>query len=156
MSNQLSRGEIIGGSLKLLNDTHLQYQDTTLSTAQILALNATPQTVVTAPGAGKCIVFVGAELFLDYNSAAYAGVAAGEDLAFKVADSSGSTVATVEATGFIDQTADGLRYVHPSTTAYTLQANQPLVIHMLTGEVITGNSPIYVRTFFRVVPSTLS
>lgn len=156
MSNQTTRGELIAGSLKLLNDLHLQYQDTTLSSAQLLALNATPRTVVSAPGAGKCIVFEGAQLFLDYNSAAYAGIASGEDLAFKVADSSGSTVATVETTGFMDATADALRYVHPSTTAYTLQANQPLVIHMLTGEVTTGNSPIYVRVFYRVVPSTLS
>jgi hypothetical protein len=31
-------------------------------------------------------------------------------------------------------------------------ANAALVLHMLTGEITTGDSPLHVRVFYRVVP----
>ncbi len=130
--------------------------DVTVTSAQLLALNATPKTLVAAPGAGKAIIFEGAVLHLDYNSAAYAGIAAGEDLSFKYTDGSGVEVATCEATGFLDATADEARYVRPADVAgFEPTANAALVLHMLTGEITTGNSPLKVRVYYRIVPTAL-
>lgn len=134
--------------------------DVTITSAQMLALNATPQTLVAAPGAGKALILEGLQLFLDYNSAAYADIAAGEDLAVKYTGSGGLQVAQVEATGFLDQTSDQLRWAHAFNAAsgdssFTPVANAPLVLHMLTGEVTTGDSPLKCRVFYRVIPTTL-
>jgi hypothetical protein len=134
--------------------------DVTVSTGELLALNATPKTLISAPGDGKAIIFEGAVLFLDYNSVAYNGIAAGEDLSFKYTNSSGLAVAGCETTGFLDQTADTMRYVRPTTAAsgvsdQVVVNNAALVLHLLTGEIATGNSPLKVRVYYRVVPTTL-
>lgn len=138
----------------------VSHVDVTLTAAQVLALNATPITVVKAPGAGKANIFEGAVIFLDYNSAAYAGIAAGEDLAFKYTDGSGLQVGSCEATGFLDLTADAFRFVHPYRAASGVSdivavANAAIVIQMLTGEITTGDSPVKLRVYYRVVPSSL-
>lgn len=123
--------------------------------AALLALNATPQTLVPAPGAGKALIPVSMELWLDYGGTAYAGIAAGEDLALKYTDANGATLATVETTGFLDATADAFRYVQPTTTAaLTPVANAPLVLHLLTGEITTGNSPLKLRVLYREINLT--
>lgn len=154
---RITRGKALMGSAL---SAELMYRDVTVTSAEILALNATPKTLVPAPGAGKVLVFEGAVVALDYGSAAYAGIAAGEDLSIKYENGSGLEVAQCEATGFLDQTADQLRYVRPQAAAsgnssITPLANKALVLHMLTGEVTTGNSPLKCRIFYRVVPTGL-
>lgn len=127
----------------------------TVSSAELLALNATPKTLLAAPGAGKALILVAAELWLDYATTAYGGIAAGEDLAIKVTDAAGATLATVETTGFLDATADAFRYVEPTTTAArTPVANAPLVLHLLTGEIATGDSPLKLRLLYREITLT--
>jgi hypothetical protein len=133
------------------------YRDVQLTPAQMLALFATPQELVPAPGAGKVLVLRYAFFFYDYAAAAYGGIAAGEDLAIKYTNASGVQVAQVEATGFIDQTSDQIRLVYPTSTAqFTPVANSPLVLHMLAGEVTTGDTPLFVRIFYDILPSTLT
>jgi hypothetical protein len=125
----------------------------TITTAQVLALNATPIELVPAPGAGYYVEVVNVHLWLDYNSAAYNGVAAGEDIAIKYDDASGTIIASVETTGFIDQTNDEHRVLAPTGTALHAsipEGNQPIVIHLLAGEVATGNSPIKFEILYRV------
>lgn len=136
-------------------DHPLKTTTVTVSSAELLALNATPKTLIDAPGAGKANILVAAEFWLDYATTAYAGIADGEDLAIKVSDASGATLATVETTGFLDATADAFRYVEPTTTAArTPVANAPLVLHMLTGEIITGDSPLKLRLLYREITLT--
>lgn len=128
-----------------------------VTTAQVLALNAAPISMVAAPGAGKAIIFAGAMIFLDYAGTAYAGIATNEDLVFRYTNGSGAVVSTVETTGFLDATADAIRYAHPaSTAAITPVANAALVLHLTTAEIITGTSPLRVRTFYHVVDTSWS
>ena len=137
-----------------------QCVDVTIATAAVKALNATPQTLVAAPGADKAIVFKGAVLFMDYATTAYDGIHADEDLSIKYTDENGLELANCEATGFLDQESDQVRYALPTTqasgsTAITPVANAAVVLHMLTGEIATGDSPLKIRTYYRVVPTTL-
>jgi len=49
----------------------IRYKNVRITSAEILALNATPKELVAAPGAGRAIEFVSAALFLDYGAATY-------------------------------------------------------------------------------------
>jgi len=133
------------------------YKDVQVTSAQILALNATPVTLLAAPGANKFIAVTSMMLFLDYNSAAYGGIAAGEDWTIRYTDASGATLATIETTGLLDATSDQIRLVLPTTAAaFTPVANSPIVLHQSTGEITTGDSPVYFRMFYDILQATLS
>lgn len=134
-------------------------EDVTITSAELLALNATPITLVAAPGASKALIFEGAVIHKPAG-AAYAGVAAGEDLAIKYTDASGLEVGQAETTGFVDQTTAQTRYVRPHNAASAISsispvANAALVAHLLVGEITTGDSDLHLRVFYRIVPTVL-
>lgn len=134
-----------------LAETAIRYAQVNVSSAEILALNATPKTLVAAPGAGKVLEFISATAILDYNSAAYAGIGSTEDLVIRFTGTSGAIVSTtLETTGFLDQTSDQIRTHKAIATDLVPVANSPLVLHMLNGEVTTGNSPIRYKVAYRV------
>jgi hypothetical protein len=124
--------------------------DVVISSAEILALHTTPKTLIAAPGAGKALVQERSVFFLDYHSAAYAAIAAGDDLTIRYTDGSGATVGTLETTGFLDQTADTYALLIPAAGSLILPANAPLVAS-LAGAVTTGNSPVATRLSYNVV-----
>lgn len=135
--------------------------DVTITSAQVLALNATPQTMITAPGAGLAIVPL---LTVAYKAAgvAYAGIAAGEDLALRYTDGSGTILTAVETTGFLDQTTAQTRIaLTPQSAAgtgkveLTPTANAAVVAHLLSGEITTGDSDIKLKIYYRIVPTVL-
>jgi hypothetical protein len=135
--------------------------DVELTSAQILALNATPIALVAAPGANKALIFEGAVIHKPAGTA-YAGVAAGEDLAIKYTDESGAEVGQAEMTGFADQATAESRYIRPvvqgtaPVSSFEPVANAALVAHMLVGEIITGTSPFRFRVYYRIVDTVLS
>lgn len=155
-----AEGGLISPQLKHdADDVADAFVDVTITSAQLLALFATPQTLVAAPGAGLALVFNGAVIHKPAGTA-YAGVAAGEDLSIKYTDASGAEVAQCEATGFLDQATAQTRFVRPQTaasgnSAITPVANAPLVLHMLAGEITTGTSDLNIRVYYRVVPTVL-
>ena len=130
-----------GAAWRQINAGEVKKAAATITTGEVLALFGTPITVVPAPGSNRVLEFIGAVLNLDYNSVAYAGVAGGEDLVFKYTDASGAECSgQLETTGFIDQTSDQTRLV--KGIAVTPVVNSPIVLHLLVGEIITGNSPV--------------
>lgn len=136
----------------------VQVADVTIPTGEVLALNAEPKTIVASPGAGFALVPAGpviAVLHLDYATTAYDGIAAGEDLAFRYDSGTGTQLATVEATGFLDQANDEVRFVAEQALVAP-EADAPIVLHMLAGEIATGDSPLLVRFYYRVVAATLA
>jgi len=127
----------------------------TVSSAELLALNASPKTLIAAPAAGKALILVAAELWLDFATTKYAGIAAGEDLTIRYTDGSGALLATIETDPFLAAEADAFRYVEPTTTAaITPVAEAPLVLHLSTGEIATGDSPLKVRITYRELTLT--
>lgn len=122
---------------------------TTITSAQLLALNATEQPIVAALGAGKAALLRRVTITKPAGTA-YAGIAAGEDLAVKITDDSGATVATVETTGFLDQTTEQTRVAY-GVSNYAPVANAALVLHLLTGEITTGDSDLIVEARYEVV-----
>jgi len=130
--------------------------DKIVSSAEILALGATPITLVAAPGiATKYLEFLGASVFLDYGGTAYASDA-GEDLAIRYTGGSGTIVSTqIDGTG-LHATADTLWALRPANATSELEtaltANAALVLDNVgSGEVITGNSPLKIRVYYRIL-----
>lgn len=145
-------GDLVGVRIApcaVVNEEGLITLDVTLTTGQLLALFATPVSVIPAAGATKAAVIVDVDAFYDYNSAAYAGIGGTEDLVLRYTDASGSIMATIETTGFLDQTADQIRHV--KGVGVTPVANAAVMAHMAVGEITTGNSPVRLRIRYRLI-----
>lgn len=137
------------GSQELIGSSALKL----ITSAQLLALNATPITVVPAAPAGIAYILTKAAIRKPAGTA-YAGIAAGEDLVFKYTNASGAQCSSViETTGFLDQTTEQIRMVGmPGSTGTTAGDYAPvpaaaIVLHLLSGEITTGNSPLHVRVW---------
>ena len=143
-------GAVVLDSNSEFNDVGvLQVTDTLITSAQLLALNATPKTIVAAPGAGAYTQLVCAYLFLDHGGTDYDGIASGEDLAIKYTNSSGAIISTIETTGFLDASADALMIATPDDVVAV--ANAALVLHLLTAEIASGDGDLKVRAVYRTV-----
>ena len=135
-----------------------QRRHVSITSAQLLALNATPQELVPAPGAGFALIFEG--LFIQKPAGtAYAGIAAGEDLSVKYTDGSGAEVGQCETTGFLDQTTLQIRHARAHSaasgdSAITPVDNAALVLHLLVGEIITGDQPLNCVVLYQIVDTT--
>ena len=129
-------------------------------TAEILALRATPIEIVAAPGALKAIIVDHVEVFLDFNSTGYVAQA-NEDLSFRYTNASGiEVVAPIDGADFMDQTADAFAYSPGVETdaaqGFVPVVNAAVVASMNTGEVVTGNSPVFVHLYYRIVNTVLT
>lgn len=138
---------------------------TQITSAQLLALNTTPIQVAAAPGAGY-IIMINKWVAWHGTGTAYAGIAAGEDLALKYTNASGGIAATViESTGFLDQTTAQVRAANvlagsaaASSTPdeITPAANAAIVLHLLSGNITTGNFALNVQVFYDILPVDLT
>lgn len=136
-----------------VSDGAPKWIEVAVASADILALRATPKTLVAAPGAGKLLEFCGAVLLLDATATAYVESAA--NLSIKYTDGSGAKVSEdIEATGFIDQTADTMTTARPKLDAIVAKSgseNKALVLHNIgAGEYTTGTGVMRVKVGYRV------
>lgn len=127
-----------------LDEQTVKYTTVTLTNAQVLALRATPITIVAAPGAGKFIEILGGQLIFN-RTAAYTESA--DNLQLKYVDGSGSAASQViECTGFVDAAGDAIINVLPNAinaliTAAGELANALICIHNTgDGEFGGGNA----------------
>jgi len=130
-SDGLWRAVDDAGAVTVINPVLLA--EVSISNAEIKALRATPKSLVAAPGAGKVLEFVGAVLIHDYGTNVL--TEAGDNLGIKYTNGSGAQVSTdIEATGFVDASADKIINVIPQKDVI-LVANAALVLHNIgTGE----------------------
>jgi len=140
-----------------LDPTTIKYVKYSLTSAEVKALRATPKTLVAAPGAGYMVQFISASLFLDYGSNGFTESA--DNLEFRWG-AAGTAAATVETTGFIDQTADTMIHAYPAAAAAltkTVTDNKALVLQNNGDGEIAGNaandSVLDVIVIYRIVPT---
>jgi len=139
-----------------LAETTVKYAETSIAAAAVKTLRATPVELVAAPGAGKMIEFLSAQLFLDYGTSGLTETA--DNLAIKYTDGSGAAASeTIEATGFIDQTADTVTNAvskKDTIVAKTGCENKKLVLHNTGdgefGDAGTSTSVLRVKVAYRV------
>jgi hypothetical protein len=136
-----------------IGSTDVFYTSVSISSSEILALRATPKTLVSAPGSGLVVELVGGVLILDATATAYVESAA--NLAVRYNNTTGVIVSeTIEATGFIDQTTDTMTSIIPKADAIVAKAgceNVPLVLHNTgAGEYTTGTGVLRLKLAYRV------
>lgn len=156
-------GLIIGGT----NGRHITNYSSTqntiekcttvkVTTAELLALNATPKTIIAAPDSGFAVIPNKMAIYKPAGTA-YAGIAAGEDLVLKYTNASGAECsAQMETTGFLDQAGAETRYVGMPAAAVEPVAAAAVVLHLLTGEITTGTSDLYVRVWYDIIQTTFT
>lgn len=125
----------------------VQYTEVALTNAEMLALRATPKTLVAAPGASKILEFISAVILFDYTGA-YTETA--DNMAVKYTDGSGAIVSeTIEATGFVDATADTMTTAIAKADVIVAKSgseNKALVLHNTgDGEYGGGNAANVIR-----------
>jgi hypothetical protein len=124
-----------------------QWAEVSITNAEMLALRATPKTLVAAPGTGKVLEFVAAQLFFD-RTAVY--TESTDNMAIRFNNTTGVLVSqAIESTGFVDAAADAVQNALPKIDALTVAAgavNLPLVLHNTgDGEFGGGNAANVVR-----------
>ena len=130
--------------------TEVKHVRRVLSSAEILALNTTPITLIPAPGAGKIIIPQYVSGHLNFNSIAY--VAGGNlelgydgNLSTTVVVSFGTTYTTGESV--LNSSAAGL----PSGQVSTQVSNKGLQVHTASGDPTTGNSTYTIDVWYTVI-----
>lgn len=153
-ANEFEAGQIVSAAM---SETLIKVATVSLTNAQVLALRATPITIVSAPGAGKVIEFISSILLFD-RTAVYTET--DDNLAVRFTDGSGLIVSqAIEMTGFIDAAADAVTVALPKVDPLgvkTLCENKALVLHNTgDGEFGGGNAAnvLRVRTQYRVHPT---
>lgn len=125
----------------------VQSLEVSISNAEMLAIRATPKTLVVAPGAGKFLELVAALLLFD-RTAVYTETA--DNLQIKYGTGAGDAASeTIETTGFVDAATDAIIPVQPVASVVVLKAageNKALVLHNTgDGEFGGGNAANVVR-----------
>ena len=152
-----TKTQVIDGDGKLLQAsmpvTALQYAEIALTAAEIKALRATPKELVASPGAGYVLEFVSAQLYLDATATAFTETA--DNMAVRFNNGTGAIVSqAIEATDFIDQTADTITNALPkidAIVAKTGSENKSLVLHNTgDGEYATGTGVMRVKVSYRI------
>lgn len=127
--------------------------EVTVSSAELLAIRATPKSCVPAPGAGLMNEFVSAVAIADNGTAYVVGT---NDLQFRYKDGSGDLISQIiDTAGLLDSTSDIMSQVMPlATDAKTPKAdceNQPIVLHNVgAGELTTGTGVLRLKIRYRV------
>lgn len=120
----------------------------TISSAEILALNTTPKSLVAAPGAGYYLDVFSVSYSLDYGAAAYA---TNTTIETRYTNGSGAKVC-VDCANLLAATADKVCTVKPDDVELVNVANAAVVTYAPSGNPATGDSPVYATITYRVLP----
>lgn len=136
----------------------LKYTDAiAVSSAELLALAASPKTIVAAPGAGYALVLAHGFIEYIYGATAYTITAGGDDMALRYKDGTGALCSvTLDTAGFIDQVVNEYRTIKPLTTDVVLTPNEALVLDNIgANEWTQGDGTLNVHLWYRIVVATV-
>jgi hypothetical protein len=148
----LGRGRYKVGT-RVTSELDERVVEVTVTSAELLALRATPKAIVPAAGAGKMNVFKSAVLIADNGTAYVVGT---NDLAFRYASASGDIVSqTIDTAGLLDSTSDIVSFAGPiATDTKSPKAdveNTAIYLHNTGGsELTTGTGVVRVKCWFSV------
>ncbi len=133
--------------LSHLNRCSESYQDFTLTAAQINTLNATPVTVLAAPGAGLTNLITG--IYLQINSTGLTRIECGSGvLEFRYTDGSGAKVITDVTNTVVEAAADAAGW-NPAILAVPV-ADAVIVAH-LSADATSGTATMQGRIYYKTV-----
>lgn len=125
----------------------LSFQDFVLSATQMDTLNATPVTIVAAPGSGLTNICMG--LFLKVNSTGFTPFELGSGvLEFRYTDGSGAKLVTDIVNGTVESSTDLISY-SPGIVSLAIE-NAVICAHTST-DVTSGTGNIQGRLWYTTV-----
>ncbi len=119
-----------------------------LTTAEILALNATPKTLVAAPGAGKLIEFISAVGFLDHGGTDFA---AGGALVVQTITGNTALSDAVAASTLINASADAYVIFQALSAEVATDLNQGIELTNASTAHTTGNGILRLKVTYREI-----
>ena len=133
--------KIIQFPLGLTENLQYHYTKVVVSSAEILALNSVPKTLVAAPGAGYLLMPIGIVIDYDYGTITYA---TNTDLA--LTNDSGDEIRKVDnvLTQVADFTSMGVVPLFPATG----RKNESLKLRVNTGDPTAGNGSLTVYLWY--------
>jgi hypothetical protein len=112
-----------------------------LTNAEVDGLHGAPITLIPAPGAGKFIQVLSVHCMYKYDTAAFGGIDAADELEIRYTDATGAELVTaIECNGFITLTADAHRFISAIATEIIPVANAPVVVHMADSGISGGGA----------------
>lgn len=139
------------GTLEALKENYscnINCASLSIASADVLQLNSTPLTIVSAAGAGKAIEVISASVKVNFNTAAYA------TNVYIMLINSGATDEQFGA-GILNASVSTIRKLQEvtTTTASDTQiiANTDLQVQVKTGDPATGDSDIDVFVLYRII-----
>lgn len=140
-----------------ISENWLRVATVNIATGAVLTMATTPVELVAAPGAGKFIEFISAQIILDYNSVPY--TESGDNMAIRYTNGSGVIVSQdIESTGFITAAADTITNAIPKIDALvsaTGAVNQALVLDNIGTDFGAGNSDLIIKIAYRIITTGL-
>lgn len=125
--------------------TILQWVDVLIANAALDTLNATPVSLVAAPGSGKALLFAGALVVNNFVTAALELGSGTLDIKYQ--NSSGGLAGQM-TNAFVESAATAYAAVAPLTCVALV--NQALVLHA-SADITSGGGNLAIRMFYRTV-----
>lgn len=135
--------------VNLLQGGLINYKDTTLSATALDSANATPITILPAPGAGLANVVVGILTYVDAGATAFE-LGSGT-LGFLYTDGSGASVATAATNAVVESSTDTYYWSVPAAVVPVVNA---VIVAKPSADVTAGDGTIYTRVFYLTVRPT--
>jgi hypothetical protein len=143
---RIGDGSTVFESLPIIKSNQEFYFDVTIPAADVLTLNTTPIELVPAQGANKVIIPTGYQLYLEYNTTAYA---TNGDLQILL----GTLVLDTTPDTFLFSAVDKFKFEQnfDATDDLSEFINQPLSIQVDTGNPTAGDSDIRIFGTYKVI-----
>lgn len=119
-------------------------------TGQILALHATPITIVPAQGSGNVIRVEGIMAKFKYPTSGGVAYTGSNNLEFRYTDGSGAKVTTDMSYTFLNGTADAYDYAPAVTAEFTPVENAPIVVTVPSANPAAGNGYLILTVTYYV------
>jgi len=135
----------------MLNFTPMTYYEAELelTSAQILALNATPLQIIGAPGAGKYIDLISASYYFDYSTAVYA-----TNTTLQLLSTGSSTAILQDGGALISSISKGGKFVQsaaPAAANTCIALNTGVSVTVATGNPTAGSGVIKISVVYRIL-----
>lgn len=131
-----------------------KYVEIKLTSAQVKTLNTTPILAVTTPASGYALVPTGVLGYIDYTSATWVSNSNNPITLEYGGSGTGNIALSITDSKLMELTADGLSYTYGAEVNPT--ADRALYAHVSGGNPTVGDSPIWLRIYYKVVPSALN
>lgn len=130
-----------------------RYVQVELTSTQLKALNTTPVLLVTSPGSGKALMPIAVYATLDYNTGTYSSGGRPIDVEYG-GSRTGEKVVSINHS-LVQATADKTQVSFASDGVAPLD-DTALYAHIDASNPTAGDSSIFLRIYYRIVPYLLN